>query len=319
MQDADNEAADPSAAERVAIWDALSEANNAEPEQETIEDAKEPETDEAVTIAPEDESNPTQDEQADPSATPVDEVDFWATVDPKIREQHEAETSKIEHKLKSESGRVTAAQRAMNELDQLRRENENFKAEEAKRNVERRQAKEAEMAEKLEELPEIQEAIQYVRDDYQEKFDTRDRERAGRDNQALAQYYEVQEIEVLNAHPDIRELDSLSLRAFAEQTNTPENNFAQIFAENNENFVNAVAVNSLITAFKQAINPVLNPDTAPSNNAPAAHSQDIQAKRRSQAQGIEQVAPATNTVLKEGIPSMGSREQLWEAARKLAK
>jgi hypothetical protein len=314
MQDAEIDTADTSAVDRDAAWDALSAAREADAQpQEVIEVTQEPEANEADTSAETVESNQDQNQEADTSAEPEQDVDFWATVDPKIREQHEAEKSKIEQKLKSEAGRIAAAAKALNETNHLKRRLSEFEAKEAEQAEKLR----AEKAQKLEDFPEVQDVINDVRADFQGKLDALDREAKARENQTNLEreaFYERQTDEVHKAHPDFKELDMDKVLAFASFYDTPENNFAQIFRDNTENFVDATAVNSLVSAYKQAINPVLNPDTTPGNNAPVINS-DLQAKRRSQIDGLKQPAPQVNTVLKEGIPSSGSREQLWEAAK----
>jgi hypothetical protein len=314
MQDAEIDTADTSAVDRDAAWDALSAAREADAQpQEVIEVTQELEANEADTSAETVESNQDQNQEADTSAKPEQDVDFWATVDPKIREQHEAEKSKFEHKLKSEAGRIAAAEKALNEANHLKLRLSELEAKEAEQAEKLR----AEKAQKLEDFPEVQDVINDVRADFQGKLDALDSKAKARENQINQEreaYFESQAKEVFKAHPDLENLDQDKMLAFANLYDTPENNFAQIFRDNNENFVDAAAVNSLVSAYKQAVNPVLNPDTTTSNNAPVLNS-DLQAKRRSQIDGLKQPAPQVNTVLKEGIPSSGSRDQLWEAAK----
>jgi hypothetical protein len=318
MQDAEIDTADTSAVDRDAAWDALSAAREADAQpQEVIEVTQEPEANEADTSAETVESNQDQNQEADTSAEPEQDVDFWATVDPKIRAQHEAEKSKFEHKLKSEAGRIAAAEKALNETNHLRLKLSEFEAEKAAQIARHR----AENVEKLEDFPEMQNVINDVRADFQGEIDSLKRQSIERENQLKQEreaYFESQTIRVNEAHPDLAGMDEETAQRFADELqrfsrehNTPENNFAQIFTDNNEVFVDAAGVNRLVSAYKQS----LNPNNTKGNNAPVINSQNLDARRRSQIDGLKQPAPQVNTVLKEGYPDTGTREQLWDAGK----
>jgi len=323
MENPENGSASSDADNREAMWDELD--NNVETQPDADTDVKEDDetqegdieetlSDDKPDTDPEgDKVEETQEVNAETPKT--DDDDFLSTLDPEIRgkveEKIKLQEEKFEQQRKSDEGRIKAAQRQAQELSNVRRALAEYEKKE-------QDAANQKLAEKFEEIPELGEAINAVQNQFDEKL--RRVEQSGQllreEREAeLAARSEEQYNIIIKEHDDFDKMDFDKLQAFAIAANSPENNFAQIFDNNNQHFTDAEGVKALVTAYKDFTDP-----NRAKPQEPRASADDVKTlarRRQSQQQATEQAVSSSNVVTKTGIPEQGSREQLWDSFKNI--
>ena len=318
MENPENGSASTDAENREAMWDELDNNVDAQPntDADVKEDDESQEGDVEQTLSDDEgdaspESETVEETQEVKAETPKSDDDFLSTLDPEIRgkveETIKQQEAKFEQLRKSDEGRVKAAQRQANELSHVRRKLAEYESKE-------QEAANQKLAEKFEEIPELGEAINAVQNQFDEKLKRVEQNgqllRQERENELKARSEEQYNL-IVKEHSDFDKIDFDKLKAYSIAANTPDNNFAQIFDNNNLHFTDAAGVSALVTAYKDFTDP-----NRAKPQEPQASADDVKtlARRRNrQQQATEQAVSSSNVVTKTGIPEQGSREQLWES------
>jgi hypothetical protein len=308
MQDENDKLPAPAGDDDQALWNSFDEADKTPPPQPGREDAQNfQEGDDAI---PGDETPPEGEPAPDAAAqaaqqgdTPKD--DPWATVDPALRQQYEAirrEKEALDHRLRSDAGRVARYQR---EAEELRRRVQSAPQEPTKPALDPRDA----LKRMTDEYPELAEMLSPVIADLSGRVDTVLSAEQSRQEQALAQ----EEARLAEQHPDWQSILNQNGDRFAAWLESEAPVAIYQAAHRNANGIaNAQEAAKVVAAFKQHIGIGAQPN-APDAAASTPPAPQADRRQRQLAGAAAPPRSSQNRPTVSGIPAEGDPEAIWKA------
>lgn len=304
MQDQDQKSPAPEAGDDdAAIWNELDQADT----DATQAAPPQGRADEGEDFGEDEPTETTETTEADSESAQADAptpTDIWASAPPELKAAYEAEKQRaatLEHRLKSDEGRVAAYQRRVAELEK-------------KPQTPERDAAIKTASDKLqkvrEEYPEVAEPILEELSNLSSKFEAMTAAEAARQQQAAEQTSQQVTRTLAEKHPDWETVLRENGSRFWSWVEDQPKAFREMASRNAESFVDGQEAAELVGRFKEHLGLGAKPTPPP---APGNPTPPLSDKRRRQLEASAAPRPTGGRATIAGIPEDGDSEAIWKA------